>query len=246
VRGHRIRIGAGDADDYSMAIFSALTKADVDEKVSFYYIPGAGGRGVLNIASRVANEAPLPISVADREQLIRRVTLDIFGEPPSAQEIAAFVSDNSPDALAKLTARLEAKKETTPTVGMLSAHQLTFTIRAADPATINSPRTATGPGRYTLGDHVQLQINQTTIEKNERTNNATIVFHAPGEDAASPHKPYEIPLPDGSPEYVFAWKRGSNVLWLSQKGIVRVYDFTNPADVQSTRLRHGMVTDPER
>ena len=46
------------------------------------------------IAERVERELPLPAAAAEREQIIRRVTLDLFGESPTPEEIAAFVADN--------------------------------------------------------------------------------------------------------------------------------------------------------
>jgi hypothetical protein len=45
---------------------------------------------------------------ASREQLIRRVTYDLTGLPPTPEEIDAFVNDRSPDAWAKLVDRLLA------------------------------------------------------------------------------------------------------------------------------------------
>ncbi len=45
---------------------------------------------------------------ADRATLIRRVTLDLTGLPPTPTEAAAFVADTSPDAYAKLIDRLLA------------------------------------------------------------------------------------------------------------------------------------------
>ncbi|MDB5344536.1 MAG: hypothetical protein JWP89_2913 [Schlesneria sp.] len=45
---------------------------------------------------------------ADRRTLIRRVTLDLTGLPPSPDDVAAFVVDTSPDAYEKLVDRLLA------------------------------------------------------------------------------------------------------------------------------------------
>ncbi|HYH65826.1 MAG TPA: DUF1553 domain-containing protein [Urbifossiella sp.] len=49
-----------------------------------------------------------PAPVADRLTLIRRVTLDLTGLPPTPEEVAAFVTDAAPDAYAKLVDRLLA------------------------------------------------------------------------------------------------------------------------------------------
>jgi cytochrome c553 len=47
-----------------------------------------------------------PVADADRTTLIRRVTFDLTGLPPSPAEIKAFVNDRSPGAFAKVVDRL--------------------------------------------------------------------------------------------------------------------------------------------
>jgi hypothetical protein len=49
-----------------------------------------------------------PASEADRDTLIRRVTYDVTGLPPTPEEIRAFRADKSPDAYEKLVDRLLA------------------------------------------------------------------------------------------------------------------------------------------
>ena len=46
-----------------------------------------------------------PNGDADRPALIRRLSLDLTGLPPSAEDVAAFVGDTSPDAYAKVVAK---------------------------------------------------------------------------------------------------------------------------------------------
>ena len=48
---------------------------------------------------------------ASRRQLIRRVTLDLIGLPPTPAEVDAFVADTRPDAFARLVDRLLAKPQ---------------------------------------------------------------------------------------------------------------------------------------
>jgi Protein of unknown function (DUF1549) len=49
-----------------------------------------------------------PASPADKRTLIRRLTFDLVGLPPSPAEINAFHADESPDAVARLVDRLLA------------------------------------------------------------------------------------------------------------------------------------------
>ncbi len=52
-----------------------------------------------------------PSSPADRRTLLRRITFDLIGLPPSLQEMDDFVRDTSPDAFAKVVDRLLAMPE---------------------------------------------------------------------------------------------------------------------------------------
>jgi hypothetical protein len=47
-----------------------------------------------------------PVRAADKHALLRRVTFDLIGLPPTPQEIAAFESDNAPNAYEKVVDRL--------------------------------------------------------------------------------------------------------------------------------------------
>lgn len=49
-----------------------------------------------------------PAEVTDRRTLIRRVTFDLSGLPPTPEEVDAFLADESPDAYAKVVDRLLA------------------------------------------------------------------------------------------------------------------------------------------
>jgi hypothetical protein len=53
----------------------------------------------------------LPSPAADRRTLIRRLLFDLVGLPPSPEEVAAFVADESPDATSRLADRLLASPE---------------------------------------------------------------------------------------------------------------------------------------
>ncbi len=82
------------------------------------------------IAERVAREGPMPAPAADRAEIVRRVTQDLTGELPTEEQLAAFVGDNSPDALAKLAARLYGNSQVELFAGQLPVAPLTFRVTA--------------------------------------------------------------------------------------------------------------------
>ncbi|PAY18630.1 peptidylprolyl isomerase [Rhodopirellula sp. SM50] len=58
------------------------------------------------IAARLADEGIQPTGQAERVTLIRRLSFDLTGMPPTADEVQAFVNDESTDAYADLVDRL--------------------------------------------------------------------------------------------------------------------------------------------
>jgi hypothetical protein len=60
------------------------------------------------IQSTLESKGLTPSPIADKERLIRRVTLDLTGLPPTIEEIDAFVNDKAPNAYQKLVDRLLA------------------------------------------------------------------------------------------------------------------------------------------
>ena len=62
---------------------------------------GENGIDVL-VRKRLAEIGLEPSPKADRRTLIRRLYVDLLGLPPSSEEVAAFVNDQSPDAYEKL------------------------------------------------------------------------------------------------------------------------------------------------
>ncbi len=58
------------------------------------------------IAARLEREGVAPSAEADRVTLIRRLSFDLIGLPPSPAEIAEFTNDNRPDAYDRLVDRL--------------------------------------------------------------------------------------------------------------------------------------------
>ncbi len=62
------------------------------------------------VLSRLEREGMAPTAPASRERLIRRVSFDLTGLPPTLEQIDAFVNDKSKDAFEKLVDRLLASE----------------------------------------------------------------------------------------------------------------------------------------
>ncbi len=60
------------------------------------------------VLARLEKEGLAPSPEATRETLIRRLSLDLIGLPPTIEEVDAFVADKSPDAYEKVVDRLLA------------------------------------------------------------------------------------------------------------------------------------------
>lgn len=62
------------------------------------------------VLRRLEEKKLKPAPDADRRTLIRRVTFDLIGLPPTPDEVDAFLTDQSPDAYSKVVNRLLASK----------------------------------------------------------------------------------------------------------------------------------------
>jgi hypothetical protein len=77
-------------------------------------LPAPAGRAASNngvdpfVQARLHQEKVQPLPVADRVTLIRRVTLDLIGLPPTPAEVSEFLEDQRPDAYQRLVNRLLA------------------------------------------------------------------------------------------------------------------------------------------
>ena len=61
-----------------------------------------------HILAKLEEKKIAPNNAADRRTLLRRVSLDLTGLPPTPAEVEAFVKDSAPDAFAKVVDRLLA------------------------------------------------------------------------------------------------------------------------------------------
>lgn len=91
-------------------------------------LPATGNPVDMFIRHRLEQESLTPSPKATRETLIRRVTLDLTGLPPTLEEIDSFVADESPEAWEKVVDRLLAS----PAYGERMAQQWLDFARYAD------------------------------------------------------------------------------------------------------------------
>jgi hypothetical protein len=86
------------------------------------------------ILARLERQGLTPVEPADKRTLIRRVTFDLTGLPPTPWEIDAFLADDAPTAFTKLVDRLLAS----PAYGERWGRHWLDVVRYADTAGDNS------------------------------------------------------------------------------------------------------------
>ncbi|HEV2296447.1 MAG TPA: DUF1553 domain-containing protein [Tepidisphaeraceae bacterium] len=105
------------------------------------------------VRSRLEKEQLTPSPEADRRMLIRRVSFDLVGLPPTPEEVAAFIADERPDAYQRLVERLLAS----PRYGERWARHWLDVVRFAETTgfEVNTPRENAWPYR----DYVIRSLN---------------------------------------------------------------------------------------
>lgn len=200
------------------------------------------------VKERVAGYLPVPIGAADRELVLRRLVRDLYDKEPNQSEIAAFVRDKSPGGLhpllnpQMLETRVMHNRSMSTFTGTLSPGTTRFRVVAAGPDQPKEPRVATGPGYFFLGKRARLQV-RVKVRDGRQDYSATIRFISPNPKKSPPPKSVEISLPEGLLAFAFGWERGSNELWIRQKGLVRRYDFSDPNQISETRLTESEAVD---
>ena len=79
------------------------------EKPTVPRIAGASNAIDAFVQQRLAEENLAAAELADKQTLIRRITLDLTGFPPTQEEVDAFLADDSVQAYERLVARLQDK-----------------------------------------------------------------------------------------------------------------------------------------
>ncbi len=97
-----------------------------------------------------------PSPPADRATLLRRLTFDLLGLPPTPEEIEAFVADASPDAVERVVDRLLAS----PRYGERWGRQWLDVARYADTKGYVLFQDSNFPWSYTYRDYVVRAFNE--------------------------------------------------------------------------------------
>jgi mono/diheme cytochrome c family protein len=106
------------------------------------------------VRQRLAESGLQQAPEADRRTLIRRLTLDLIGLPPTPEDVARFVSDQSPDAYEQLVERLLSS----PHYGERQARLWLDVVRYAD--TNGYERDEYRPLAWQYRDYVVRAFNQ--------------------------------------------------------------------------------------
>ncbi len=117
-------------------------------------VPAAGNAIDALLRSRLAEKGITPNPAADRVTLLRRVTLDLTGLPPTPEEVHAFVTDSSPQAFERVVDRLLAS----PHYGERWARHWLDLARYADSEGFKSDETRPHIWRYR--DYVIRSFNE--------------------------------------------------------------------------------------
>jgi hypothetical protein len=93
-------------------------------------VPDGAGKEPIDalIGQKLAAAGLPPAPPADRRTLLRRLTFDLTGLPPTPEEVAAFLADTSPEAYTKAVNRLLAS----PAYGQRWARHWLDVVRYAD------------------------------------------------------------------------------------------------------------------
>ena len=107
------------------------------------------------ILARLEAAGMTPSARADKRTLIRRATIDLWGIPPTAEEIDAFERDSTPDAFARLVDRLLAS----PRYGERWGRHWLDVARYADTKGYVFTQDRRYPYAYTYRDYVIRALN---------------------------------------------------------------------------------------
>lgn len=114
-----VKMGAPDPRTNSLAVAKNVVTAEARKHWAYQPVRSPAPPPVKNskwvqapidnfVLARLEAKNLTPSPRADKRTLIRRATYDLIGLPPTAEEVDAFLADNSPNAFAKVVDRLLA------------------------------------------------------------------------------------------------------------------------------------------
>ena len=189
-----------------------------------------------HIKERLSRELPLPASGGKRTHLLERAMRDLFAATPTADEVAAFATDQSDGAFDALVQRLAARADRVEFSGSLPTAPVKFRVLPADPAADKTPRVVLGPGEYPLsgGTATSGAVTLKIVGKpvgDRRTNDAQILFEATEATGKLPLDPHKLEIPDGWGTWAIVCRTGEGVFYLLDKGGARKIDYSDPTKV---------------
>lgn len=191
------------------------------------HVVGAGW-WLAHIKSRLARELPLPADAAERTRLLDRAVHELFATAPTAEEIAAFTADQTPDALDALARRLAVREDALEFSGSLPTAPIRFRVLAVDPLADKMPRVVLGPGEYPVGAGATLKIVGRPVG-DRVVNDTQVIFKA--NKALAQHK---LEVPDGWGTWAIVCRPGEGFFYVLHKGGARKIDYSDPAKVTDT------------
>ena len=109
------------------------------------------------ILQRLRSAGLSPNGPADKRALLRRVTFDLTGLPPTAEDVAAFLADDRPDAFAQVVDRLLASPHYGERMARLWMDVARYSDTKGDPVRRDDPRF---PHAWTYRDYLIKAFNQ--------------------------------------------------------------------------------------
>jgi cytochrome c553 len=108
------------------------------------------------VLAKLETKGLTPAAPADRRTLLRRITFDLTGLPPTTAEVEAYLTDKSPDAYEKVVERLLAS----PRYGEYQARHWLDVARYADTKGYVFTEDRAYPNAYTYRDWVIRAFNE--------------------------------------------------------------------------------------
>ncbi|MBL8814459.1 MAG: hypothetical protein JNL58_00405 [Planctomyces sp.] len=188
------------------------------------------------ITERIQRETPLPVESKEREVVLFRVISDLFGNSPTPEEAEAFLADTSPQAVENLARLLSNRTWHKAVTGSIKSGDIKMQVLPKDPDALTRPRIAMNPGRYTFSEAVRFVVSRRPAG-GRAINQADIVWYPPGKENVITN----VTLPDGYDTWAACWSPNTTLLWVTQQGLLRSYDFADPSMVRETRYEGPQI-----